>query len=151
LRKEQAEVAAELGYGRLERLQTPVRAGLHDTAFHRRQHELLQRSYVDVRREALRGRPEAFLDRLRPGREVRGQAFADRRVGLVDLERKVPDGAAVEAVGLDEKPPVAIEQRKNAFDGIGDACPCRNAAFLLPAVGVMSAAPRFSTPPSKGR
>src|SRR5688572_20738198 len=131
-----AEIFPELADGAVEVADVAVAAREHHAALHRRQDELRERAPVDVRRYALARRDEAFLDRVGPVREVLRQPLAHGRVGLVQLEREAADGAAVGALGLDQRVAVAVHQLPDLLDRVDDSPPGRLEQHLPDAADV---------------
>src|SRR5438309_64638 len=109
----------------IERADVAEGPRLHHSALHDVQRELGEWAEVSALAEAAARLLQAALDAIDPGAEIGGHQLADRRVGLVQLQREAADGAAVGAIGLDERTTVTAEQREHALDGIVDAAPGR--------------------------
>lgn len=100
-------------------------SGLHHAALHGREDELRECGAVQLRGPSVSRGLQAVLDGGDPVVEVGGEALADGRIRLVELERQAADRAAVGAVGLDEEPPVAAQQGEDPLGGVkrGKRCP----------------------------
>src|SRR5688572_28264665 len=131
-----AEIFPELADGAVEVADVAEAAREHHAALHRRQDDLRERARVAARRSALARRDEAFLDRIGPVREILRQPLAHGRVGLVQLEREAADGAAVGALGLDQRVAVAVHQLPDLLDRVDDAPPGRLEQHLPDAADV---------------
>lgn len=93
-------------------------AGLHHAAFHYGENELRELSEVGSSGEAMSGIIEAAADSCGPSIEVRGDLVVDFASSRIDFEREASDRASESEMCHENLLPVAVEQKKNALNGV---------------------------------
>lgn len=104
----------------VERVDAPVRPGLHDTAFHGGKNEDSQAIQIASRRKTIFRFAKEAPNRTGPSRKIGGDALVRGQVLSLDLESQTPDRTSIPVLRGQEALPVTLQNGEYALQRIGD-------------------------------